>query len=219
MVILLTLKATYFRLFEWLRVVLRYYKCEPNFFWIDCLLGSSYLVKNPHRISRDFLKKRGAKNIYAYGETPLTTLDTISKACGICAKDCVFELGCGSGRSCFWLQTFVNCRTVGIDYLPEFIFKAKRVARWAGLGNLDFVQADYSQADLHKATVIYLYGTCLEDSAIEKLVDHFKSLRSGTKVITVSYPLTDFSSDFILLKEFTGRFPWGRASIYLNIKL
>lgn len=217
--IFFNLKTTFFRLFEWGKVVALYYVRNRSFLWIDGLLAMHYLLKNPHHISRDFHKKRGEKNIYVYGETPLTTLDHIAKECRILSKDVFYELGCGSGRTCLWLHKFVQCRVVGIEYLPEFVKKAERIKRWMHLSKVNFLLEDMLTADLQQATVIYLYGTCLEDEIIKQLVSRFHELGSGTKIITVSYPLPEYSIHFKLIKEFSGRFPWGKATIFLNEKI
>jgi len=74
------------------------------------------------------------------------------------------------------------------------------------------------QVDLKKATVIYLYGICLEEDVIAKLACNFNGLQPRTKVITVSYPLTEYSNLFTVTKAFTARFPWGKAEVYLNEK-
>lgn len=213
----LNIRSTFFRLYEWVRVVLRYY---PRFLAIDALLAGHYLLRNPHQISKSFLKRRGAKEIYAYGETPLTTLDKIVRECRILSKDVVFDLGCGPGRTTFWMTLFVKCQTVGVDYLPTFIQNAERVKKWAHLGHIEFRKEDMLTTDLKKATAIYLYGTCLDDQTIENLLNRFRQLHKGTKIITVSYPLTDYCypGEFVVSKEFKARFPWGKADVYLNIK-
>jgi SAM-dependent methyltransferase len=215
----LNLRTAIFRIFEWMRVAVRYYPRDFTFLWIEALLASQYLFKNPHRVSRDFLKKRGEKNVYAFGETPLTTLDLIAKECRLLSKDTFFELGCGSARGCFWLRRFVKCKVVGIDFLPEFIRKANQVKKWARLGKIEFLEMDMFQADFHAANALYLYGTCMDDETIKHLAKRLEVLRPGTKVITVSYPLTEYSDSFKLQKEFMGRFPWGRASLFLNEKV
>jgi SAM-dependent methyltransferase len=214
-----SLKTSFFRLFEWGRVVWRYYRSAASFVWLDVLLALHYLFRNPHRISKAFLMKKGAKNIYAFGETPLTTLDTIARECRILSDDLVYELGCGSGRTCFWLRTFVKCQVVGVDYLPAFISKANRVKKWARLSKIHFLQEDMLTVDLKGASVIYLYGTCLEDAVIERLLYRFEELKRGTKVITVSYPLTDYNNAYFKLeKSFSARFPWGKADIFLQTR-
>lgn len=210
--------TTYFRIFEWLRVAFCYYPRDLRFLWVDLLLAVAYFLRSPHRISKNFLKNLGAENIYGFGETPLTTFHLIAKECRILSHDVVYELGCGSARTCFWLKIFVNCKVIGVDYLPTFIHKAKWINKCSSL-NIDFIQEDMLQIDVRKATVIYLYGTCLEDAIIEKLILNFNNLCGGTKIITVSYPLTDYSSSFVVTKNFTARFPWGRADIFLNEKV
>lgn len=213
----LNIRTTFFRFFEWGRVLLRYYR-RLSFLFTDLLLSSHYIARTPHQVSKAFMIEQGAKNIYTYGETPLTTLDRIARQCGILSKDVVYELGCGSGRTVFWLHHFIRCKAVGIDYQPTFIRRANRVKEWLRLDRIAFYLEDMLSANYRDATVIYLYGTCLEDAIIEKLLERFEQLKSGTKVITVSYPLTDYSESYKLIKHFPARFPWGKAEVFLNLK-
>ncbi len=189
-----------------------------KFIWIDCLFLFHYCWKNPHQISKAFLKSQGEKNVYGFGETPLTTLDLIARECAIVSKDTVFELGCGSARSCFWLNIFVKCRVIGIDFVPTFIQKGDQIKKWANISHLQLIQENFLKTDLSQATVIYLYGTCLEEEMIFELAKLFENLKPRTKVITVSYPLTEYSDAFDVKKHFEGRFPWGKADIFLNEK-
>ncbi len=62
-------------------------------------------------------------------ETPLTSLEVIARECQLSVRDVVFELGCGRGRTCFWLNQFIGCAVIGIDYVPAFIEKALKVKR------------------------------------------------------------------------------------------
>lgn len=217
MILLLNLKTTFFRLFEWIVVVFRYYLYNPRFARIDFLLACRYLWKSPHRISKHFLRKQGAASIYAYGETPLTSLDRMVSRCQITSKDCFFELGCGPGRTCFWLSSFVKCQVVGIDYLPEFIEKANKVKKCIVEHKITFLEQDMLLADLNKATIIYLYGICLEEEVIYRLVEKFEQLPPTVKILTVSYPLSDYSSHFHTVTTFPIRFPWGKASLFVNV--
>lgn len=204
---------------QYLKIVVNYY---PNyqFFKIDSYLLSLYLFSNPFKISKLFLKQRGESDLYTYGETPLTTLEQISSECQFSADDVVFELGCGRARTCFWLNQFIGCRVVGIDYVPEFIKKAKQVKEHFQLENIDFREKDFLKADFTGASVIYLYGTCLDRPAIESLIEKFKKMPSGTRIVTVSYSLLDYTKQplFDLVKSFPAKFSWGTANVYLHIK-
>lgn len=206
-------------LFEYLRVIVRYYP-QFLFFKIDTTLLLSYLWTNPFRESKRFLLNKGENDIYTYGETPLTTLDLIARNCQISANDHLLELGCGRGRTCFWLHHFIGCQVTGVDYVPLFIEKAQRVKERFHLQGISFRLEDLFQTDLTGATVIYLYGTCLSAAYIDVLIERFSHLPEGTKIITVSYALTEFQpeSPFQVKQQFPASFTWGTTDVYLQVK-
>lgn len=201
-------------LIEELKIVTLYYG-NYRFLRADLALHRSYFFKNPFRISKQFLKNRGEREIYAYGETPLTTLDLIARRCGITDRDRVIELGCGRGRTCFWLNLILHCQVKGVDFIPEFIEKAEKIKEKLKLEGIEFQCLDIVDVDLQWATVLYLYGTCLEDETIRELI---RKIPAGIKVITVSYPLSDYSPHFKLLDTFTAPFTWGSTEVYLQEK-
>lgn len=204
---------------EYLRVVFNYYS-NTSFLKIDSYLVFSYLFNNPFAISKRFLIHRGEEDVYTYGETPLSTLDYITQECRLSPKDTVFELGCGRGRTCFWLSQFIGCSVVGVDYVPEFIQRAKEVQSKFNVQKIEFRLEDLLQSDLTGATVIYLYGTCFNDSFIKSLIERLIHLPRGTKIITVSYALDEYTDKplFEVLKRFPASFTWGIADVYLQVK-
>src|SRR5262249_24856476 len=151
---------------------------------------------------------------------PLTTLEKIAHMCHISSRDVVFELGCGRGRTCFWLNQFIGCPVIGVDYVPEFIQRANQIKGSFDLPGIEFRLEDMLKTDLTRATVIYLYGTCLQSPYIESLVEKFKALPKGTRVITVSYSLNEFvpEAPFELLKQFPAQFTWGITDVYYQVK-
>lgn len=165
------------------------------------------------------MQEKGEEEIYAYGETPLTTLATIAEAAQLKKEDKVFELGCGRGRGCFWLENFIGCQVVGIDFVPTFIKKADEVRHRFNLSKIAFRCEDLAVSDLAGATAVYLYGTCYEDAFIQMLIGKFAKLPSGTKIITVSYPLSDYTKLplFTVTKQFTAPFTWGEAEVFVNV--
>lgn len=205
---------------DYCHVVANYYS-NFTFLKIDSYLLFSYLFDNPFAMSKRFLLDKGASDLHAYGETPLTTLEEVASECRLLPSDTVFELGCGRGRTCFWLREFIGCSVVGVEYVPEFVQRANQVkAKFDLDSRIQFRQEDFLMTDLSQATVIYLYGTCLTRSFIEVLANRFESLPVGTKIITVSYPLSDYTSSgaFETMKRFPARFTWGIADIYLQIR-
>lgn len=199
--------------------VIFYYYSNLPFTKTDLYLLRSYLTSNPYRMSKEFLIKKGEKNFDTYGETPLTTMDVISQECCLGSQDVFFELGCGRGRSCFWLHAFVGCQVYGVEYLPAFVKIAQSVKRHYQIKPVKFIYKDILDVDLSRATVVYFYGTCSEDLLIEKLCKTFQTLSSDTKIITISFSLTDYHPQFKVVKSFRVKFPWGETNAYLQVPI
>lgn len=204
---------------EWIRVIFRYYPHHFTFLKEDLALRMMYLFQSPYTISKHFLLKREEKEIYAYGETPLTSMEIIAEQAKIGPEDSVYELGSGRGLVCFWLNSFIGCSVVGIEYVPEFVARAERVRKRLNVKRVQFRQADFCAADLTGATVIYLYGTCLDENSIQRLLQKFEKLPYGTKIITVSFSLEEYTSNprFLLMKRFSVPFTWGEADVFIHL--
>ncbi len=217
--LLINFKVKFINLVDYFRVVFNYY-VNWSFFKIDSYLIFSYLFNDPFTINKNFLVHRGERDVYVYGETPLTTLDYIARECRLSSCDTVFELGCGRGRTCFWLNQLIGCQVVGIDFVPEYIEKANQIKEVFNLMGVEFREGDILQSDLRGATVIYLYGTCYSDIFIKTLIRRFEQLPRGTKIITVSYALSDYTSRplFETMKRLPAKFTWGEADVYLQIR-
>lgn len=185
----------------------------------DRALRRAYCLQNPYRISKQFLRQRRSKEIHLYGETPLTSLDQIAKESGLHSTDHLFELGSGRGRGAFFLALSTGCRVTAIEWIPAFTAQAKAIQKRFSCSNMTFICADMREVDFTGATVIYLYGTCLEDEVITHLIASFKQLPSSTQLITVSYPLSDYDPAFSTTKQFLVAYPWGEATVYVQRRI
>lgn len=213
----LNLKVLKTNFVEYCKVVVRYYP-HINFAKTDLALLSKYILRNPFKVSKEFLEQKGESVVYAYGETPLTSFDLIVKKAGLKSTDTLYELGCGRGRCCFWLNAFVGCRVIGIDFVPEFIAKAQDTLQQRHLEGIEFRLEDFLQSDLKGATAIYLYGSCYEEPFLRQLSKKLAQLPKGTLIITVSYPLTEYASSgqFEIMNHFSAPFTWGEGDVYLQ---
>jgi SAM-dependent methyltransferase len=194
-----------------------------EFALVDMMLLLSYFYQSPYRIARKFeqtqsQQDQGLVDVAPYGETPLVTLDKIVRVCGVVKEDVVYELGAGRGRSSFWLALYLGCKTIGIEYNPYFVTKAERIRRLFKINNLEFRNQNMLQADLSDATVVYLFGTALDDSQIRALARRLAQLQAETKIITISYPLQDYITTpaFTLLEAFEVEFVWGSTTAYIQ---
>jgi len=206
---------------EFLRAARRYY---PNrrFLRTELLCQLAYWSRSPEAICRRYLRDAPEDEVQKiYGETFLTTLEQIADAAEVSADDVVYELGCGRGRGVFWFNTVRGCRSVGVDINRYFIIQARRIQRKAEIEGVDFVLGNVIDIDYGDADFIYLYGTAFSDRAIVRLVRRFESLRSGTRVATVSYPLNAYTRTplFKLEKTIKAAYPWGETEVYIQRRL
>jgi hypothetical protein len=206
---------------EWCSTCYRYYSRKPLFFLIDVVFFALYALRTPFTVSKRYLQGQDSENIYTYGETPYSTLEYIARECDITDKDTVYELGCGRGKTLFWLASFIGCRCHGIEIIPSFVQRAQRVQSLFSVEKISFCCEDMLEADFSKATVVYLYGTCLDDTFIRSLAKKMRSLPPGARIITVSYPLTGYSDEemFSLEKTFSASFTWGSTDVYCHRRL
>ena len=189
----------------------------PAFLPFELALDRVYRFHNPFHICRKYLKQKGEQCPDAYGETPLPVLAKIAEECNLSSEDTLFDLGCGRGRGALFLSHLTGCHVVGIDWIPFFIQKAQEISASTFPRLLTaFRCIEMQSADLSGATVIFLYGTCLSDEVINTLIGRFERLSPQIKIITVSYPLSDYSLRFKVLKQFSALFPWGEGEIYIN---
>jgi hypothetical protein len=198
-----------------IQVIRRYYK-NKRFFLADCALFFSYLFSNPYRISRKFLEKKGAENIYAYGETPLPTLEKIVRAFDIRSENKWLDLGSGRGRGCFWISEFWGCEAKGIEWIPQFVSRASLIAKYLPSSQSEFHNTLLENGDFSWPDVVYLCGTCMSNEEIQSLLIRMQSLHIGTKVITITEPLNHPS--YKLIQSIPVSFIWGETDAYLQIK-
>ncbi len=211
---LIALRSTLYRYVDRIYALYWYCKC-PNFFKVDARLHWRYVFTNPYKVCR---KHWGAKYTQRpYGETPLKTLADIAAIASIQPSDTVLELGCGRGRGAFWLASCVGCKVIAIDAVPHFIQYAREIAKSSGFEkHVTFYQGDFFQIPLEEASVIYLYGTGLEESIWFDLTIWLSDLPKKPLIITVSYPLQEFSPHFALIGQCDLEFGWGKAKVYLQ---
>lgn len=191
-----------------------------KFSLIDLFCRVQYLVSNPVSLCEKFNTLFPESHVQCYGETPFSVLKEVAEKAGVTRGDYLYELGCGRGRGAFWFSHFVGCKVLGIDINPIFVHRANRVRRWFSLHRVNFDQAFMHGVELKHASVIYLYGTCLHDDYIDLMMQGFSNVLPGTKIITVSYSLLQYGAEgaYILDSEFTARFSWGKAQIYIHRK-
>lgn len=210
-------------LWEYLRVIYRYYG-NSVFRSSDLSLLRKYLWRNPYRIHKQFLRERGESDLYRYGETPLTTMALLAKKAAITPSDCYLELGCGRGRTCLWLHAFVGCDVVGIDYVPAFIQHADEVVGELGLDKIHFYCRDFLKEPWwDRSTIVYVDATLLDNDEIVQLLRRCEELPLGCRLLAVNLsPTGDYPEESPSWEEelrFTASYLWGKAEVSLSRRI
>ncbi len=190
----------------------------PSFEQADQQLTNAYLGRNPYAISNAFARASSQESLVdTYGETPLSTFEEMFEKGHLKSSDCFVDLGCGRGRGVFFACASRGCTSIGIDQIPTFCEKAKKIAFDQKL-DADFWTQDFEESDLIKGSFFYFYALCLEEEKLRFFISKLEGIKPGSKIVTVSFPLTDYSSHFSLDVSWFSRFPWGKAEVFLHTK-
>jgi hypothetical protein len=200
--------------------VKRQFYTDFSFKKADLALKKEYFWQNPYRLSRRFW------NRHVYGETPLTSLETIGLKARLSEADRFVDLGAGRGRGVFFMHYRFGCRALGIERVPTFIEKALKIQKKLKAEGVEFLQADLrdcpqtlnpssSNPSIH-GTVFYLAWTCFEDALVLGMTRWLEQLPNKTRIITVSEPLDKGS--FSVIDQFSVPFAWGEGDIYVHEK-
>ncbi len=161
---------------------------------------------------RKFLEKKGAKDPYQYGETPYETVLKICNEVRVTKTDIFYDLGSGRGLLAFYVEAITKCKVIGIEEIPIFVILANFTTKILRF-NAKFNKDNYLNFSFDDGSVIYLYGTMLEDHEIISLCKRFTS---SQKIISISYPLSDYDEEFKTIKTFEVSYPWGKTEAYVN---
>jgi hypothetical protein len=187
--------------------------------WIDIGLFLLYPLVSPYLVSRRYMNRIGSNEEMTFGETPLITLEKICQRAEIPANAVIFDLGCGWGRTTFFLHAHNRAHlTIGIDIVPKFISRAEKLRRWMRKESIVFLEADFRSINYKDADVIWLYGTCFKEDTIQELVERWESqLKEGAIIITTSYSLVPYTKGRIKLIDHDDfNFIWGNCGVFIH---
>lgn len=148
-----------------------------------------------------------------YGETRWTTFLEIADALALSPQDRFIDLGCGAGFLCLLVSQAYGVPATGVDLIEGFIENAQALVTDLGLQNIDYRRADFFQMDFLPYTVFYATCTCFPEHYRQRLAEKFRPVRSGCRIITVTYPLQ--ASWLRPVKSIKCRYSWGNDTVYI----
>jgi hypothetical protein len=211
---LVRMRVFFFNLMEERKVRSTFYK-NPLFKKADLVLKKAYEGKSPYFISKQFLEERKEEEVHTYGETPLTALYQILKECHVTKEDVFLDLGCGRGRTVLFTAAYFGIKSIGADWIESFCELSKKAASSLPI---TFISEEILSTNLEDATIIYFYSLFMDEHSFSLMIKKLEGLKKGTRVITISYPLLDYSKEFTSHHLENLSFPWGKTSVHINTK-
>ncbi len=124
--------------------------------------------------------------------TPDRTVEATLDLAGLKPSDYVIDLGSGDGRMVI-AAARRGARGHGVEFNPKMVDFAQKRAQEAGVADrAKFVEGDMYAADISQATVMPLF---LLTQNLDELVPNFLKLRPGTRIVTVTYTITNWEHD------------------------
>ena len=124
--------------------------------------------------------------------TPDRTVEATLDLAGLKPSDYVIDLGSGDGRMVI-AAAKRGARGHGVEFNPKMVDYAQKRAQEAGVADrAKFIEGDMYAADISQATVMPLF---LLTENLDRLAPNFLQLRPGTRIVTVTYTITDWEHD------------------------
>lgn len=111
----------------------------------------------------------------------------ICKLAAVKDGDIVYDLGCGDGEVLITTAEKFDIKGVGIEIDPlRFIFASLRVKFGKVSNKVKIKRANFWGEDISEASIIIVY---LVPATLKKLLDKFKKLKKGTKIVSYRYEI------------------------------
>ena len=124
--------------------------------------------------------------------TPHQLVDVMISMAQLTSNDHLVDLGSGDGRIVI-AAAKKGIKAEGVEFNPDLVEYSKRYAAREGVADkANFVEADFFEYDLSKATVITMF---LLTDLNRRLKPRLLELKPGTRIITNTFSIDDWDYD------------------------
>ncbi|MDR0796373.1 MAG: methyltransferase domain-containing protein [Tannerella sp.] len=124
--------------------------------------------------------------------TPHQLVDVMIRMANLTSNDYLVDLGSGDGRIVI-AAAKKGIKAAGVEFNPDLIEFSKKNAKSEGVADkTEFVQADFFEYDMSKATVITMF---LLTDINRRLKPTLLELKPGTRIITNTFSIDDWNYD------------------------
>lgn len=188
--------------------------CFCKDWWIiEFSMLFQYLFSSPYKIMK---KIHADEDDFVYGEISIKTICEILKDIEANRDDYFIDLGSGRGYAVFGAYLSGIKKSKGIEFVKEFTDRALKTKNALKTDRIEFLNEDFTKSDLSSATVIFIAGTTMEKSTINKIACRISEIEHPVKVISLSRKLKGKSFKTVFSKNY--RFSWGKSLVYYQIK-
>jgi SAM-dependent methyltransferase len=132
--------------------------------------------------------------------TPEDAIDAMLKLAALTPDDQVYDLGCGDGRLLIRAAQEYGVTGTGIDIDGDLLTAAETAAQAAGVDQkLTFLRGNLFEADIRKATVVFLYLLPHLNLKLRPRLLH--QLRPGARIISHQFDMGDWAPNLTLKLE------------------
>ena len=151
-----------------------------------------------------------------YVPTPHEVVKRMLEIAKVGPGDIHYDLGSGDGRIAIAsVKDFNARRSVGIDLDPQRIRESLENLAKAGVGDrVTFLNKNIFETDFSEATVVSLY---LLNRLNIKLRPTILNMRPGTRIVTQSFTMNEWESDYTERVDFERGGGKGSANVFLYI--
>jgi len=121
-------------------------------------------------------------------QIPPDTIREIFRFVDLGKDDIFYHLGCGNGTSLSIARQEFNVKNaVGVDNSKKMIEIAKESIEKNNITKIKLIEQDILDTELNNANVILCWF--MDAEILEKMIEKFKKLQEGVKIITIWAPL------------------------------
>jgi precorrin-6B methylase 2 len=163
-------------------------------FWTFVLLvlpGTLFCQINQGTSSYEPQSGQSGKDV-VWVPTPHQLVDVMISMAKLTSEDFLVDLGSGDGRIVI-AAAKKGINSAGVEFNSDLVEYSKRYAAREGVAkNTDFIEADFFEYDLSKATVITMF---LLTDLNRRLKPRLLELKPGTRIITNTFSIGDWEYD------------------------
>ncbi|MFC1771076.1 methyltransferase domain-containing protein [Candidatus Margulisiibacteriota bacterium] len=158
------------------------------------------------------------KDELIYGEVPSYALRKILANIPINKNNVFIDLGCGKGKTVFFVNQAYGLRSIGVDVVPTYIRAAQVIRDKMQLENITFLKDNILNTDLSKGNIFLLSWTCFTQKTRDLITHKLeKEIPKDAYVITTTHAIQ--SACFKELKSIYAPFSWGKGYAYISKKM